>query len=82
MFSETPSTPGPQGADPADVELDLDAGLGGPVERLDHPRVEQRVHLHPDPRRAARAEWDSIVRSISVEQARRTRLNGAISALR
>src|SRR5215208_2638376 len=41
--------PGPQRADAADVEVDLDAGLRGAVERPDAGRVEQGVHLHPDP---------------------------------
>ena len=45
---------GPQRADAPDVEVDLDAGLRGPIEGLDAGRVEQRVHLHPDPGRVLR----------------------------
>ena len=75
------ATPGTQGADPAHVELHLDPGLRGPVERPDRRRVEQRVHLQPDPRRASRRECDSIVRSIS-SRIPLWRLNGATSTLR
>ena len=53
MFSETPGTAGPQAADAADDQVDPDARLRGVVERLDDLRVDQRVHLGDDPRRAA-----------------------------
>ena len=38
---------------PAHVEIDLHAGLRGGVERADAAAVDERVHLHRDPRRAA-----------------------------
>ena len=41
----------PQAADPAHDQVDLHAGLRRAVERLDHLRVHQRVHLHDDARR-------------------------------
>ena len=44
---------GPETADAAHDEVDLDAGLAGVVERVDDLRIDQRVHLHPDLRRAA-----------------------------
>ncbi len=40
-----------QAADAAHVEVDLHAGLRGAVERADAAAVDERVHLHRDPRR-------------------------------
>ena len=51
--SDRPGTPGRDRADPADDEVDLDAGLARPVERLDRGRVDDRVELEHDPRLAA-----------------------------
>src|SRR5205807_538832 len=45
--------PGAQAADAADVEIDPDAGLRRPVERLDAAPVGERVELHHDSRRPA-----------------------------
>ena len=39
---------GAQGADAADDEIDLHAGLRSPVERLDHVGLGERVHLGDD----------------------------------
>src|SRR5215213_8133049 len=47
--------PCPQAADAADVQVDPDAGLRGLVERADALAVDQRVHLHHDPRLLAGA---------------------------
>src|SRR5207344_2895253 len=38
-----------QAADPPDDQVDLGAGLGGFVERVDHIGVHERVHLQDDP---------------------------------
>ena len=48
MFSLSPGTPGPQAADAAGEEVDPHPGLAGPVERLDHARVGERVELGDD----------------------------------
>ena len=50
MFSLTPGHARAQAADAADVEVDLDAGLRGAVQRLDARAVHERVHLQRDPR--------------------------------
>ncbi len=73
--------PGADRADPANVEVHLNARLRCPVEGLDHRRVEQRVHLHPDPRGVARR---SATRPCarSPRAGPLNRLWGAISALR
>ena len=52
MFSERPRHAGPQAADAAHHEIDLHAGLARLVERVDDLGVDERVHLHPDRRRA------------------------------
>jgi hypothetical protein len=44
----------PQAADAAHHQVDLHAGLAGGVERIDHRRIDQTVHLRPDRRRLAR----------------------------
>src|SRR5690606_30372700 len=43
-----PGNARPQAADSTDDEVDLNAGLAGPIERIDDARIDQRVHLHPD----------------------------------
>ncbi len=53
MLSDRPGTPRPQRADAAHDQIDLHAGLRGLVERLDHLRFEQRIHLGDDARLAA-----------------------------
>ena len=50
MFSETPGHARLQAADAAGVDLDLHARLRRAVERLDALAVDERVHLHADPR--------------------------------
>src|SRR5690606_15274549 len=40
---------GPQAADAADDEVDLDAGDRGFVERADHLRLDERIQLRDDP---------------------------------
>ena len=52
MFSEIPGHAGAQAADAAHVQIDLHAGLRGLVQRADAAAVDERVHLHRDPRRA------------------------------
>jgi hypothetical protein len=42
-----------QATDPADEKVDLHPGPAGPIERLDHTRVHQRVHLGHDRGRPA-----------------------------
>ena len=44
---------GPERADAAHDQVDLDPGVRGLVERLDDARLDQRVHLGDDPRRPA-----------------------------
>src|SRR5580693_3480854 len=39
----------PQRADAPDPQVDADPGLGGPVERVDHYLVDERVGLEDDP---------------------------------
>ena len=41
--------PGPEAADPADEQVDLGAGGRRRVERVDHRRVDEAVHLQGDP---------------------------------
>ena len=53
MLSDTPLTPGPQRAGAAHDQVDLDAGLRGRVQRLDHGLLDQRIHLGDDARRLA-----------------------------
>ena len=50
--SEIPSQAGPDRADAADDEVHLDAGLARPVQRRHAGRVDDRVELEVDPRRA------------------------------
>ena len=49
-----------EAADAADDEVDFDAGLGGPVERLDRLGIDERVHLGDDAGRAPRARMDGL----------------------
>ncbi len=48
MFSEKPGIARPQRADTAHHHLDPHTGLRGPIERVDHLLVDQRVRLQPD----------------------------------
>ena len=48
MLSLTPGTPGRRHADAADDQVDLHAGLRGPVEDADHLVVGDRVDLDDD----------------------------------
>jgi len=47
--------PRAQAADASDHELDRDAALRRPVQRVDDRRLDERIHLHDDPRGAALA---------------------------
>ena len=53
MRSESPLTPGRRMREPANDEVDLDAGLRSLVERFDHRGLEQRIHLGDNVRGAA-----------------------------
>ena len=71
----------PQAADAADVEVDRHAGLRRAVQRADAAPVDERVHLHRDPRRLAVARARrSSARSRSRIPSRRC--VGATSTLR
>ncbi len=51
MFSETPGHARAQAADAAHVQVDAHARLRGRVQGADAAPVDERVHLHRDPRR-------------------------------
>ena len=53
MLSETPGNARPQCTQAADDEVDLHAGARSAIQRLDHMRIHQRIHLGDDPARAA-----------------------------
>ena len=55
MRSLTPASAGTQAADAAHDQIDLHARLRRRVERGDHLRIDERVHLRDDARRPARA---------------------------
>ena len=54
MRSLMPRSPGVQRADAAHDQLHLHARLRGAIQLLHHVLVQQRIHLHDDPRRLAR----------------------------
>ena len=76
---------GPQAADAAHDEVDLDAGRAGVVERVDDLRIDERVQLHPDaagPARLgvadlARDQLEDAPRSMCGEIARRSSSAGS-----
>src|SRR5690242_21953597 len=52
---------GTEAANAANDQLDFDAGMRGAIEMIDHRRVDQRVELRPDMRRAAGAGMADLV---------------------
>ena len=54
MRSVSPFTPGRSDRHPAHDQVDLHAGLRRLIERLDHRRLQQRIHLGDDARRPSR----------------------------
>ena len=64
MLSDSPGTPGRSVHMPADDQVDLHAGLRGPVERVDGLLVDQRVHLELHQRLRRRRGRSGPARSI------------------
>ena len=70
---------GPQAADAAHDEVDLDAGLARLVELVDDLRVDQRVHLHPDRRRPTGLGVRDLL--VDVAQTMRSRMPCGLAAI-
>jgi hypothetical protein len=49
-----PRNAGPETADAANDEIDLDAGIAGNIKGVDDARIDEGVELGPDLRRATR----------------------------
>ena len=53
MLSDRTFYAGPQAANAANHQVDLNTGLAGAVECVDDFVIDERIHLHPDLRRPA-----------------------------
>ena len=69
MFSDTPFDTRPERAQAAHDEIHLDPRLGGPVKNADRLRIDQRVHLGNQTRRAARLSIGDLALDVLMQGA-------------